>query len=225
MIISHSRRFILVKSRKAASTSLERAIIPQLGPADIYTPISIPPLPGQNYYSLWPVDYLTAKWEPFRDLVGRDSPLHHRFFFDHMPLAKIRRKLPAAQFGAYRKYAFDRNPWDFLVSFYHYRRRKGEVANWDFDRFLNEFPVIPNWDLYTENGEVIADRVFRFEDLPDALREIAAETGLVLGDLPRDKGSFRSDRDRDYRSFYTASSRDLVAVRYAKTIALLGYAF
>ena len=223
MIISHERRFILVKSRKTASTSIERAIIPQLGGNDVWTPISIPPVAGQNYYSRWPVDMLTAKWEMFRDLVGRDSALHHRFYFDHMPLARIRQTLPAGQFSAYRKYAFDRNPWDFLVSFYSYRKRKGEVANWDFDRFLHEFPIVQNRALYTENGAVLADRVFRFEERSAALRAIAAETGLGFDALPEDKRSYRGGSE--YRSFYSASSRDLVAERWAETIALLGYDF
>lgn len=223
MIISHTRRFILVKSRKTASSSIERAIIPQLGASDVWTPMTIPPLAGRNYYSLWPVDLLTAKWELFRDVVGRDGPLHHRFYFDHMPLARIRRSLPPAQFNAYRKYAFDRNPWDFMVSLYFYSRRKGSVANWDFDRFLHEHRVIANWDLYTEQGNVIADRVFRFEDLGPAMQEIATETGLVLSELPRDKSSFR-DGD-GYRSYYSASSRDLVGRRFASTISLLGYDF
>lgn len=223
MIISHERRFILVKSRKTASTSVERAIIPQLGKRDVWTPISIPPVAGQNYYSLWPVDWLTAKWSVFRDIAGRDSAFHRRFYFDHMPLSKIRRSLPAAQFTAYRKYAFDRNPWDFLVSFYFFRRRKGEVANWDFDRFLHDYPVIQNWSLYTENDHVIADRVFRFEELSAGLAEIAAETGLSFAELPDDKRGYRGVRE--YRSFYSASSRDLVAERFARTIALLGYDF
>ena len=223
MIISHSRRFILVKSRKAASTSVERAIIPQLDPGDVWTPISIPPMAGRNYYSAWPVDWLTAKWSVFRDIAGRDSMFHHRFYFDHMPLAKIRRTLPAEHFTAYRKYAFDRNPWDFLVSLYFYRRRKPPVSGWDFERFLHDYPVIPTWDLYSEGGKVLADRVFRFEELGEGLREIAAETGLSFEALPDDKRDYRADRE--YRSFYSASSRDLVAERFASTIALLGYDF
>lgn len=223
MIISHSRRFILVKSRKTASTSLQRAIVPQLEARDIWTPVSIPPLAGQNYYSAWPIDYLTAKWELFRDIAGRDSPLHYRFYFDHMPLSRIRDRLPAAQFAGYRKYAFDRNPWDFVVSFYFYRRRKGEVANWDFDRFLHEYPFIQNRELYTENGAVLADRVFRFEELGKATAEIGADTGLRFDHLPEDKRSYRVESD--YRSYYSASSRDLVASRWASTITLLGYDF
>lgn len=223
MIISHSRHFILVKSRKTASTSVERAIIPQLAPGDVWTPISIPPMDGRNYYSRWPVDWLTAKWSVFRDLAGRDSVFHHRFYFDHMPLASIRSHMPAAEFAAYRKYAFDRNPWDFLVSFYFFCRRKPPVSDWDFDRFLNEYPVVPNKDLYSERGQVLADRVFRFEELGDGLRTIAAETGLGFEALPDDKRGYRGDHK--YRSFYSATSRDMVAERFASTIALLGYDF
>jgi hypothetical protein len=223
MIISHARRFILVKSRKTASTSIERAMIPQLDAGDVWTPISIPPVAGRNYYTLWPVDVMTAKWEWFRDVVGRDSRFHHRFYFDHMPLARIRQTMPVEQFRAYRKYAMDRNPWDYLVSLYSYLQRKLPVSGWDFDRFLHEFPIIQNRELYTENGTVIADRVFRFEDLAAALQEISADTGLSFAALPADKRSYRAGTD--YRSYYTASSRDLVAERWAETIALLGYDF
>ena len=223
MIISHSRRFILVKSRKTASTSIERAIIPQLAKGDMWTPISIPPISGRNYYSLWPVDLLTAKWSVFRDLVGRDSPWHRRLYFDHMPLSRVKGWLEPDTFTSYRKYVFDRNPWDFLVSLYFFQRRKGEVANWEFDRFLHEYPVIQNRELYSEDGKVIADRVFRFEELSEGLNIIAAETGLSFNALPNDKAGYRNSRD--YRSFYTPASRDLVASRFAGTIELLNYDF
>jgi hypothetical protein len=223
MIISHSRKFILVKSRKTASTSLERAIIPHLTPEDVWTPISLPVREGQNYYSAWPMDWLTARSSRFRDWAGKDHWLHYRYYYDHMPISRIRRTLPQRSFESYRKYAFDRNPWDFVVSLYFYRRRKGIAANWDFDRFLHEGRIIQNWDLYTENGAVAVDRVFRFEELEQAVRDIAGETGLDIGPLPDDKRSYREDSG--YRSFYTQSSRDLVAARWQKTIALLGYDF
>ena len=223
MIISHSKRFILVKSRKTASTSIERAIIPQLGREDIWTPISLPQLAGQNYYSYWPADLLTAKWHRFRDWIGKDSLLQYRYYYDHMPIRRIKRTLSAARWLEYRKYAFDRNPWDVLVSYYFYRRRKGEVASWDFDRFLHEMPIEQNWCLYTENDCILVDKVFRFEELTSALQDIEAETGLVLGALPDDKRGYRAEND--YRSFYSPSSRDFVAARWKKTIDLLGYDF
>jgi hypothetical protein len=223
MIISHSRQFILVKSRKTASTSLERAIVPHLSAEDVWTPISLPSVEGRNYYSLWPIDLLTAKWHRFRDWAGKDNWLHYRYYYDHMPIRRIRQKLPARHFASYQKYAFDRNPWDFLVSIYFYMRRKGEVSKWDFDRFLHEFPIMQNWDLYTEDGKVAVDKVFRFEELNAAVKNIERDTGLSIGTLPEDKGGYRSDKS--YRSFYSPSSRDLVAVRWKVTIELLGYDF
>ncbi|WP_395684580.1 hypothetical protein [Aestuariivirga sp.] len=223
MILSHSRRFILVKTRKTASTSLERAIIPHLDPRDTWTPISLPAVAGRNYYSLWPADILSAKWFRAREWIGRDHWLHHRFAYDHMPISQIRRWLSADAFGQYRKYAFDRNPWDFIVSYWFFYRRKERASHWDFDRFLHEYPIISNWDLYTENGLVAVDKVYRFEELSSAVNEIAAQTGLALGILPEDKRNYREARD--YRSYYTASSRDLVAARWDRTIQLLGYDF
>jgi hypothetical protein len=223
MILSHAHRFILVKTRKTASTSLERAIIPHLGPDDVWTPLSLPVVEGQNYYSLWPADFLSAKWFRARELLGRDHWLHYRYAYDHMPISKIRKWLSADAFQGYRKYAFDRNPWDFMVSYWFFLRRREKVAKMDFDSFLHEYPIVCNWDLYTEGGRVAVDKVFRFEELGNAVVDFSRETGLSLGSLPDDKRSYRSTHD--YRSFYSASSRDLVATRWSQTIQLLDYDF
>jgi hypothetical protein len=222
MILSHAHRFILVKTRKTASTSLERALIPHLGPKDVWTPLTLPEVEGQNYYSLWPPDLLTAKWFRARELLGREHWLHFRYAHDHMPIHKIRRWLPAASFSSYRKFAFDRNPWDFAVSLWFYLRRKSRFSM-EFDQYLHEYPIIPNWDLYTEDGKVTVDHVFRFEELGAGVRQIEADTGLAIGTLPDDKRGYRENRE--YRSFYTPSSRDLVAQRWKPTISLLGYDF
>jgi hypothetical protein len=48
MIISHSRRFIFVKCRKTASTSLEREIVPQLSPAGRLDADLLAPAGGQQ---------------------------------------------------------------------------------------------------------------------------------------------------------------------------------
>jgi hypothetical protein len=223
MIISHSRKFILVKSMKTASTSLERAIIPQLSREDIWTPLSLPKMKGQNYYSLWPPDWLTARWGRYRDWVGKESQLHYRYFFDHISIQRIASMMPASTFENYTKFCFDRNPWDFLVSSYFFERRKGKVVNWDFDQFLYEFSIVQNWELYTKDNTVIVDRVFRFEDLPSAIQEIQNVTGLSIDTLPNYKRSYR--KDNDYRSFYSQSSRDYVAEKWKRTIELLHYDF
>lgn len=223
MIISHSRQFILVKSRKTASSSLQAAIVPMLTKEDIWTPMSLPPLDGQNYYSYWPFDFLSAKSAFFRNLIGRDNSLHRWYFHDHISLNNIKRFVSQSQFSNYYKIAFDRNPWDCIVSLYFFEKRKKAYSTWDFDRFLHEYPIIQNWDLYTHNNIVQADDVYRYEDIQAAIGIISTKTGLALERLPNAKRSYRDGSD--YRSFYSASSRDLVAQRWSSTIALLNYDF
>ncbi len=198
-------------------------MIPQLGPRDIWTPMSLPAVEGQNYYSAWPPDWLTARWPRYRDWAGKDSALHYRYFYDHMPIARIARMMPPKAFTGYTKFCFDRNPWDFVVSLYFYMRRKGDVAKWDFDRFLHEIPVPQNWQLYTRDGKVIVDRVFRYEDLQSSLKEIASFADIDFAGLTHDKRSYRPDAG--YRSHYSQSSRDYVAEKWKPTIDLLGYDF
>lgn len=222
MIISHSRRFIFVKCRKTASTSLERAIVPQLSPQDVWTPISSPRRDGNNHSSAWPVDWLSARSKRFSDYIGRNSRLHWRFYHDHIAAARIAELLPGAEYQAYHKFCFDRNPWDFVVSLYHQRTAKGRFTG-DFDRFLHEFPIEPNWALYTIDDELVVDRVYRYEEIDSATADIGARLDLKLHMLQRDKEHYRADKD--YRSFYSQSSRDQVARRWSRTIALLRYDF
>lgn len=222
MIISHSRRFIFVKCRKTASTSLERAMVPQLAPEDIWTPISSPRRDGNNHYSAWPVDWLAARSKWFSDHIGRNSRLHWRFYHDHIAAARIAGLLPGDRFRTYHKFCFDRNPWDFVVSLFHQRTAKGRFHG-DFDRFLNEFPIEPNWALYTLDDRPVVDVVYRYEDLGAALTDIATRLQLDMPVLQRDKDRYRAEKD--YRPFYSQSSRDHVAQRWARTIALLGYDF
>jgi hypothetical protein len=105
MIISHSRRFIFVKCRKTASTSLEREIVPQLSSHDVWTPISSPRREGNNHYSAWPVDWLAARSKGFSDYIGRNSRLHWRFYHDHIAAAHIARLLPREQYDTYQSSA------------------------------------------------------------------------------------------------------------------------
>jgi hypothetical protein len=59
--------------------------------------------------------------------------------------------------------------------------------------------------------------------MDSAVAEIGARHGLELRMLRRDKQHYRADKD--YRPFYSQSSRDHVAQRWARTITLLHYDF
>jgi chondroitin 4-sulfotransferase 11 len=66
------------------------------------------------------------------------------------------------------------------------------------------------------------DFVGRFETLEESFQEVCRRL-RVRARLPVKYASRR--RSRDYRRFYSARSRALVAERYARDIEMFGYAF
>ena len=122
MIVSHRHRFLFVKTKKTAGTSLEIALSGICGPEDVITPISPPDeaerrrlgYPGPR--NLEPATSRRGGLELVRRLRRRDAPR----FRNHMPAAGIRRLVPQAVWDGYFKFCFDRNPWDRAVSLYHW---------------------------------------------------------------------------------------------------------
>ncbi len=93
----------------------------------------------------------------------------------------------------YFKFAFDRNPWDRQVSFYHHRYR-GETAPPPFAAFMHHdrHARVNNYDIYSIDGDVAVDFVGRFENLEEDLKVALSHVGLDLTcELPRAKSTFR----------------------------------
>ena len=86
-------------------------------------------------------------------------------FYNHMPAAEARARIGDKVWRSYFKFAFDRNPWDRQVSFYHHRYRN-EKAPPSFATFMHEdtHARIDNFDIYSIDGDVAVDFVGRFEN-------------------------------------------------------------
>jgi len=88
---------------------------------------------------------------------------------------------------------------------------------------LQHAHVRPQHEYLTgPTGEVVVDFVGRFETLKESFQEVCRRLG-VRARLPVKYASGRSSRD--YRPFYSARSRELVARRYAGDIEMFGYTF
>ena len=161
----------------------------------------------------------------------------------HAPLASVQGLLAPAEFAAYFKFAFVRNPWDRLVSAYEFLRVGVGQEEYDraladkiaglgsFARFLDWIRETRGCDgihfypqhkyVCSEESENAMDFVGYFETLGDDVALVAKRLGLSA-DLPH----INSAPSRaDYRDYYDARAIDLVGEVYHRDIALFGYDF
>lgn len=230
MIVCHRHRFIFLKTRKTAGTSIEIALSHLCGPGDIVTPISPADetlrrkaggTPPQGWAAPFG-DYDLADWWRLA-LKGRRKPR----FFNHIPATEARALVGAEIWDSYFKFCFERNPWDKVVSWYYHRYRKRPESLPPFAEFVHsgEATAVSDFDRYSINGRPAMDFMGRFETLHQSLEEVRSLIGLPpLPDLPRAKGSFRRDRN-PLAEIYGPEERNIVSRAFSREIALLGYRF
>ena len=229
MIISHRHRFIFIKSRKVAGTSVEVFLSQFCGEQDIITPLGADEalrqgMGGRNFWFSTPGrgNRLMRYWG---EIVGRPS-FGYRGYYPHIPAKEIRRLVGRQIWTDYFKFTIERNPWERQVSLYnwHYRDRARKPS---FDLFIRSpfhRKVSRNFDIYAIDGEIAADYVCRYEtlegDLASVLREIGIDTKI---NLPRAKSGHRDEQP--WREYYTPRTRDIVGRWYAREIDAFGYSF
>jgi Sulfotransferase family len=215
VIVSHEHGFVFMKTRKTAGTSVEIALSRVCGDQDVITPV-------------------TDDDELLRRARGGRGPQHYleppnleRNAFNHMPVSMVRTMLGRQRFESYFSFAIERNPWDAVVSLYHWRYRDAEPGS--FRHYVNSDAVetfaTKNQRIYRLKGEVAVDRVLRYESLADELAAVWKELDLPgEPDLPHAKSGTRP-RGPSYRSYYDDASRERVATLFALPIQDLGYEF
>lgn len=228
MIISHRHRFIFLKTRKTAGTSIEIALSRFCGERDIITPITPKDEEtrketahrGPQNFHVTLTRYAPEDW---RRLVAR---WRRARYYNHMPAKEIRRLIGPRVWTEYFKFCFERNPWDKAISSYFWKTRGREPrpSLLGFLRSVNA-EALSDFGIYGIDGTVAADHVGRYEDLDSELERIAAILKLPEEiRLPRAKGTFREDR-RHYRDIIGPEERGIIERACAREIAHFGYSF
>ena len=231
MIISHTHRFIFIKTNKTAGTNIEIAQASICGEKDVITPFRAE---NEEFRAgRGPQNYriehaLKPKRPLWRKLLGRPERYWHPStgFYEHMPAWRVRDYVGEDIWRSYTKFAFDRNPWDRQVSWYLYKT-KSKKPRPSFERFMrSRYADIRNHELYMLDQELAMDFLGRYESLEEDLNKVLAIAGVETAiSVPTVNVTPRKDNSRNYRSYYTPQLRDMVAKWYAPEITLLDYTY
>jgi len=224
MIISHTHKYIFIKSAKTAGTSIEAALSNYCGDKDIVTPLG---------------DYDFNRDEN-GNIIHQSSNAGD--FQQHDWGITIRDKVAPEIWNNYFKFSIARNPWERVVSLFTWQSRNDPSLKphkrfyhrlgVPFDelgetrKIFSEF-VKGDWQtndrFYLIDGELCVDFVIRYENLSDDFNEVCRRVGLDEVELPRLKSGFK--RGYHYSEYYDEESKAVVAERHRNDIRLFGYQF
>lgn len=215
MIISRGRRYVFVHIPKTGGTALSLALEARALKDDI----------------------LIGDTPKARARRGRLKTLKAAGrLWKHSTLADIGGVVSGAELEGMFLVALVRNPWDRVVSYYHWLRVQafahpavGLAKAHDFSGFLNHpqtqtaFRLWP-YGAYLRDGTG-AERpahLLRLEHLAEDIAPFEAHLGFRLTPLAR---ANESDRQRDWRGYYSDADAKLLADLCAEDIARFGYVF
>ena len=154
----------------------------------------------------------------------------------HSMLAELDGYLGAEELQGYFIFMLVRNPWDRMVSYYHWLRDQGfehpavtrakalEFGDFVADPFIQQSFQASPYGRYVCDaaGRERGDLFIRLEHLAEDVAPLEAHLGFRLDAIPH---ANRSRRRADFRGYYTDATREMVARFCAADIARFGYSF
>lgn len=211
MLLSDSHSFAFVHVPKTAGSSVTVAL---------------------GHHAVRVDDHWANRWLARAGIpVNRFAPWPYTKLRTHASAAVLRDWLPPEIFDRLFKFAFVRNPWDVLVSYWHYLRSKPGHRRGRIARRLPNFAAYVDYEirrgrfsqtglLCDHDGRLLVDFVGRYESLATDFVFVCRRIGIEA-ELPRVNAGDRAD----YRDYYTPSLVDRVAEAFATDIERFGYTF
>ena len=217
MLISHAFRFIYLKTRKTAGTSVEL----------YFERYCI--APDTRFVERHAVSAVVSEW----GIIGSRGSTDETWF-NHMPGSRVRELLGEERWNSYFKFCVVRNPFDKVVSQFWFdltpdSRRRLLVS--DFQRVRKAFLAwtrqlrfpTDQW-VYTAADAPIVDQFIRFECLHEDMSAVCRR--LEVPWRPEQLGRYKSEyraRHEPFSVYYDTASLARVRTKYAWEIEYFGY--
>ncbi len=135
-------------------------------------------------------------------------------------------------------FTFVRNPWDRVVSHYHFRVETNKTgmgdkhisfSAWVKEAYGNKSPeyndvkvlFMPQVDWVTDRkGRILVDDIYRFENIDEDFDKLC-EVLKVKAELPHTN---RTDRGH-YKEYFDEETKDIIAKAFKDDVAAFGYTY
>lgn len=199
MIVSRRHKFIFLKTRKVAGSSIEKYLYDYLGPNDV----------------------CTGSVEDGTPTLNNNGKTGHR------PWYWFKEKIPH-EWENFYKFTVTRNPFDSLVSFYYWHKNNNKplpIASKSFEYFIlnADLKKFNDWYKYTDNNIIQVDKVLKFENLHFELLE--DKNIPYNSELLRIYTKNKTREIKDYKSLYTQEMKVQVEKEFAKVLDTFNYNF
>jgi hypothetical protein len=228
MIISHKYKYIFIKNRKVAGTSVEIYLNNFKGPTDIFTPISS-----------WHKNHVPQNYKGYTNIISELLKTNFRYrkrtiieflkrnkFWNHMPALLVKNRINSEIWDNYYKFAIERNPWDKAISQYYWLKKINKNNDFQFGTYLSNQFFPRDYGKYSDlDGKILVDKIIKYEDLNDELNIVFNELGIPFeGQLNIfAKGGYR--QIKSYREFYNEETKKIVEDAFNKEIKAFNYKF
>ena len=200
MIISHKHKFIFIKTRKTAGSTLEALLYPYLDQE---------------------TDICTGSPRDGTPRLNSPTDKGHSTYMEAMRYA--------GNPDDYFIFTVERNPWDKMVSAYWWHKNTKPEWTWtnNFEAYMS-CPFIPkDWNHYTLQGKNKTNRIFRYEDMGGMYDFLNERFGFNITEdqwkTTRMKGGIR--KTGHYSEMHTPYTRECVAKLFKEEIYMLGYEY
>lgn len=208
MLLSYSKKFIFIHIDKTAGTSIKAAL---------------------SKYCFYPEETMYSS--ALKKLGVRQ---YSDEFYDHIRSSELIRYLDPTIFNDFFKFAFVRNPWDWMLSSYtYYLKKPGMHPHVYFKNEIQTFRDFIKWQtgnpyiyhtqseyLFDRFGNKMVDYIGKFENVEEDFEFVLNKLNITEK-LPHKNIS----KEKGYADQYTSETKDLVYRYYKNDIHLFNYEF
>lgn len=209
VLISHRYKFIHLRNTKVASSSVE----------SFFGQFCVDPAEPYEFKDFR--EEIVSSYGIIGNKVGGS-------WASHMNAKDIKEKMGDELFTTYIKFCVVRNPYDWMVSAYHWIKR-GDREHSDFKKMIGftlcAYPK--NIDRILLYGQPICDYYLRYENLKEDMVMLLDKLGITeynIEDLPNFKSDTRP-KGIPYQDYYDEETRAMVANIFKTEIEMFGYTF